>query len=123
MELLPIWAGCGISASSGALLAWGCGLRGWWWLLPVSMLVGAIVTFSLFCLDDDDAEDDEDEEDKREDASPAFEATDGDYVRLKKALAKHFHPDAWASATAIERAVREAIFREIWAEVDRIEGR
>jgi hypothetical protein len=44
------------------------------------------------------------------------------YGALRRFLAKRFHPDH-APGTGIEKLVRSEIFKEIWSEVGRIEGR
>jgi chromosome segregation ATPase len=46
---------------------------------------------------------------------------DQQFRRLKVALAKMFHPDALSKASASERAARETIYKEINAEITRIE--
>jgi hypothetical protein len=49
---------------------------------------------------------------------------DGELFReLKNALAKMFHPDALRSASNFERVVREELYKEINAEISRIEGK
>jgi hypothetical protein len=56
--------------------------------------------------------------------SPAAEGYDAEKFRkLKAALAKMFHPDALRSASNFERVVREELFKEINAEIDRIDGK
>jgi hypothetical protein len=48
----------------------------------------------------------------------------GDQFRqLKNALARMFHPDALRSASNLERLVREELYKEISAEINRIEGK
>jgi hypothetical protein len=44
------------------------------------------------------------------------------YGALRRFLAKRFHPDH-APGTGIEKLIRSEIFKEIWGEVSRIEGR
>ena len=124
-----------------AALHWAWGWS-WWWAVPVPLVPAFFVSLALCGLialgcsladwargppgyaappnDDDLSEPDE----KPEPAGrPGAGATQADYARLKQAMAKRFHPDACAAASPVERAVREAVFKEIWAEVDRIEGR
>jgi hypothetical protein len=45
------------------------------------------------------------------------------FRELKNALAKMFHPDALRSASNFERVVREELYKEINAQIGRIEGR
>jgi hypothetical protein len=54
----------------------------------------------------------------------ATDADPGDqrYGILRRFLAKRFHPDH-ASGTGMEKLTRGEIFKEIWGEVGRIEGR
>lgn len=42
------------------------------------------------------------------------------YSTLKKFLARNFHPDN-ASGSNLEKIVRAEIFKEVWAEIDRID--
>jgi hypothetical protein len=44
----------------------------------------------------------------------------GRYNALRRALAKLFHPDN-VTGSAIEKAIRQEIFKEIWSEIERIE--
>src|SRR5205809_4459372 len=43
------------------------------------------------------------------------------YASLKRYLAKRFHPD-YAPGEGIEKVFRNEIFKEIWNEIDRIDG-
>jgi hypothetical protein len=43
------------------------------------------------------------------------------YASLKRYLAKRFHPDH-APGQGIEKIVRNEIFKEIWGEIDRLDG-
>src|SRR6266568_8860210 len=43
------------------------------------------------------------------------------YASLKRYLAKRFHPD-YAPGQGIEKIVRNEIFKEIWDEIDRLDG-
>jgi len=43
------------------------------------------------------------------------------YAALKRFLAKRFHPD-YAPGGGIEKIVRNEIFKEIWNEIERLEG-
>ncbi len=52
----------------------------------------------------------------------ANDPNDHRYGALRRFLAKRFHPDH-ASGTEIEKLIRNEIFKEIWGEVGRIEGR
>jgi hypothetical protein len=45
------------------------------------------------------------------------------FRKLKNALARMFHPDALSSASNFERMVREELYKEINAEIHRIEGK
>ena len=45
---------------------------------------------------------------------------DGRFDRLKRRLAREFHPDQ-AAASEIDRAVREVVFRRIWQIVQEVE--
>jgi hypothetical protein len=53
---------------------------------------------------------------------PAPDPGDQRYGTLRRFLAKRFHPDH-ASGTGMEKLIRGEIFKEIWGEVGRIEGR
>jgi hypothetical protein len=57
---------------------------------------------------------------KLPDAQP--DPGDQRYSTLRRFLAKRFHPDH-APGTGIEKLIRSEIFKEIWGEVGRIEGR
>jgi hypothetical protein len=57
---------------------------------------------------------------KLNDTTP--DPTDQRYGALRRFLAKRFHPDH-APGTGIEKLIRGEIFKEIWGEVSRIEGR
>lgn len=57
---------------------------------------------------------------KRDDAAP--DPGDQRYGALRRFLARRFHPDN-APGTGIEKLIRSEIFKEIWGEVGRIEGR
>jgi hypothetical protein len=43
------------------------------------------------------------------------------YAALRRYLAKQFHPD-YAPGQGIEKIVRNEIFKEIWGEIDRLDG-
>jgi hypothetical protein len=47
--------------------------------------------------------------------------TDVRYASLKRYLAKRFHPDH-SPGEGIEKIVRNEIFKEIWNEIDRLDG-
>jgi hypothetical protein len=134
---------------SWAIFAWGFGWH-WWWALPAAVpaavLVGVVVFWGvLLVLDrkllhefvrelheedepdevpDSDEEPDEAEEPASTSAEDIRHTTNADYQRLKRAMAKRLHPDLQpAAASRGERRVREAVFKEFWAEVEEIEGR
>jgi len=52
----------------------------------------------------------------------APDPSDQRYGALRRFLAKRFHPDH-APGTGMEKLIRGEIFKEIWGEVGRIEGR
>jgi hypothetical protein len=54
---------------------------------------------------------------------PSTEVNGGQFRELKNALARMFHPDALRSASNFERVVREELYKEINAEIRRIEGK
>ena len=47
-------------------------------------------------------------------------AEDGRFDRLKRRLAREFHPDQ-AAGSEIDRAVREVVFRRVWQIVQEVE--
>jgi hypothetical protein len=123
---------------SWAIFAWGLGWH-WWWALPAAVptavVVGGVVfgvlmlVFDrefLHALHDEDAAEAEPEDVEQPDSTSAEntgQATNADYQRLKRAMAKRLHPDLQPAASRGERRVREAVFKEFWAEVEKIEGR
>jgi hypothetical protein len=52
----------------------------------------------------------------------ASDPSDQRYGALRRFLAKRFHPDH-APGTGMEKMIRGELFKEIWGEVGRIEGR
>jgi hypothetical protein len=48
-------------------------------------------------------------------------AADARYPALRRFLAKRFHPDH-APGSGIEKIVRNEVFKEIWAEIGRIDA-
>ena len=120
--------------TSCALLVWHFGWS-WWWAVPVSVplaLLGPVATGVLCGILDACGLydwggplpiDHEDEPPPSADPVADTGGEVGDYRRLKRALAKILHPDSHRAASDAERALREAVFKEVWAEVERIEGR
>ena len=57
---------------------------------------------------------------RRDDKGNRQHVTDLRYARLKRYLAKRFHPD-FAPEQGIEKVVRSEIFKEVWNEIERLD--
>jgi len=45
------------------------------------------------------------------------------FQRVKVVIAKYLHPNAYPNANKIEVQLREKVFKEVWPEIEKIEGR
>jgi hypothetical protein len=112
---LGLWAAT--AATSWVLLSWGCGWGAWWWTIPVALAVGFFVGGAAELIIDVPTGED-DFEPAGAPASPIIN-DGGKFQRLKRAVAMSLHPDR---APAAEKPIREALFKELWGEVERIEN-
>jgi hypothetical protein len=64
----------------------------------------------------------ESEKARSDSGTGAAGTNDKRYADLRRFLAKRFHPDH-ADGTGMEKAIRGEVFKEVWAEIDRIDVR
>jgi hypothetical protein len=110
---------------SWAIFGWGLGWH-WWWALPAAVPAAPLVGGAIFgvvwtIFDPEDVFEAPPPNAELAERPKSAGSRNGDYQRLKRAMAKRLHPDLYPAASRGERRVREAVFKEFWAEVEDIE--